>query len=217
MQRITKTQLAAVALVVGTLMASLVDSLFGCRLASHGLSLRDDEVLLRALFSVGRWLLTPADPSAPGAAAPSPADVLRALTDRVTYPFVHAHPLHALVNGWVFLQVAFRTRLRARHFFLAFVVAWSCPAVVAAWQWRGLLPASAVPPTVVGLSGVVYALLGMWMPYVACRLRYNAIILLWIVAAALAGSVAVSLHLYCYLMGAFLTKSLFARTKRASS
>ncbi len=122
----------------------------------------------------------------------------QAVLRRLCYPFLHAHPLHALINVWVLLQVVFRTRLGGKHLFWAFLVAWSCPAVVATFPH----PSS---PAVVGLSGVVYALLGLWMPYVARRRRYNAVVLLWLVAGALTGTVAAPLHLYCYLAGVLLS------------
>ena len=151
------------------------------------------------------------------------AIVCEALLCRLAYPFIHAHPLHAAVNGWVLLQLSFRTPLTLRRLLLAFVVAWSCPAFVAVWPSMGadlfvnpsamvdsaaatstVMALAAGPSTVVGLSGVLYALFGMWMPRVANRLRYNAIVALWLVAGLCTTSVAVGLHLYCYLLGILL-------------
>ena len=125
------------------------------------------------------------------------AIVCEALLCRLAYPFIHAHPLHAAVNGWVLLQLSFRTPLTLRRLLLAFVVAWSCPAFIAVWP-------TASSSSVVGLSGVLYALFGMWMPHVARRLRYNAIVALWLAAGLCTTSVAVGLHLYCYLLGILL-------------
>ena len=147
------------------------------------------------------------------------AIVCEALLYRLAYPFIHAHPLHAAVNGWVLLQLAFRTPLTLRRLLLAFVVAWSCPAFIAVWPTAGtdlfvgtsamvdpsaMTALTTAPSTVVGLSGVLYALFGMWMPRVANRLRYNAIVALWLAAGLCATSVAVGLHLYCYLLGILL-------------
>ncbi len=144
------------------------------------------------------------------------AIVCEALLCRLVYPFIHAHPLHAAVNGWVLLQLAFRTPLTLRRLLLAFVVAWSCPAFIAVWPTAGtnlfvgtsamvdpsaMTALTTAPSTVVGLSGVLYALFGMWMPHVARRLRYNAIVALWLAAGLCTTSVAVGLHLYCYLLG----------------
>ncbi len=148
------------------------------------------------------------------------AIVCEALLCRLAYPFIHAHPLHAAVNGWVLLQLAFRTPLTLRRLLLAFVVAWSCPVFIAVWPTAGtdlfvgttamvdpsaMTALTAGPSTVVGLSGVLYALFGMWMPHVARRLRYNAIVALWLVAGLCTTSVAVGLHLYCYLLGILLS------------
>lgn len=198
MQRVTASQFSAVVLVVGTLMLSLADYFFHWRLSRFGLTAEGDT-----------------------------ASVFRgALLCRLAYPFIHAHPLHAAVNGWVLLQLAFRTPLTLRRLLLAFVVAWSCPAFIAVWPTAGtdlfvgtpamvdpsaMTALTAGPSTVVGLSGVLYALFGMWMPRVANRLRYNAIVALWLVAGLCTTSVAVGLHLYCYLLGILLS---FLQTHR---
>lgn len=194
MQRVTASQFSAVVLVVGTLMLSLADYFFHWRLSRFGLTAEGDAALVsRIVREVQRWCqscfgLTPESDA---------AIVCEALLCRLAYPFIHAHPLHAAVNGWVLLQLAFRTPLTLRRLLLAFVVAWSCPAFIAVWP-------TASSSSVVGLSGVLYALFGMWMPRVANRLRYNAIVALWLAAGLCTTSVAVGLHLYCYLLGILL-------------
>ena len=217
MQRVTASQFSAVVLVGGTLMLSLADSLFHWRLSRFGLTAEGDAALLSTIaHEVQRWCHSCFGPAADGdtalvstiarevlrwlescfgpAADGDTALVCEALLCRLAYPFIHAHPLHAAVNGWVLLQLAFRTPLTLRRLLLAFVVAWICPAFIAVWP-------TASSSSVVGLSGVLYALFGMWMPHVARRLRYNAIVALWLAAGLCATSVAVGLHLYCYLLG----------------
>ena len=224
MQRVTATQFSAVVLVVGTLMLSLADCLFHWRLSRFGLTVEGDAALV---ITIGRealrWLESCLGPAADGDTAflstigrevqrwchscfglTAEGDTAflstigrKALLCRLAYPFIHAHPLHAAVNGWVLLQLAFRTPLTLRRLLLAFVVAWSCPAFIAVWP-------TASSSSVVGLSGVLYASFGMWMPRVANRLRYNAIVALWLVAGLCTTSVAVGLHLYCYLLGILL-------------
>lgn len=195
MQRVTASQFSAVVLVVGTLMLSLADYIFHWRLSRFGLTAEGDAALVSTIArEVQRWChscfgLTPEGDA---------AIVCEALLCRLAYPFIHAHPLHTAVNGWVLLQLAFRTPLTLRRLLLAFVVAWSCPAFIAVWPTAG-------PSTVVGLSGVLYALFGMWMLHVARRLRYNAIVALWLAAGLCTTSVAVGLHLYCYLLGILLS------------
>lgn len=201
MQRVTATQFSAVVLVVGTLMLSLADYFFHWRLSRFGLTAEGDAALVSTIArEVQRWCH-----SCFGFTGESDtAIVCEALLCRLAYPFIHAHPLHAAVNGWVLLQLAFRTPLTLRRLLLAFVVAWSCPAFIAVWP-------TASSSSVVGLSGVLYALFGMWMPRVANRLRYNAIVALWLAAGLCATSVAVGLHLYCYLLGILLS---FLQTHR---
>lgn len=216
MQRVTASQFSAVVLVGGTLMLSLADSLFHWRLSRFGLTAEGDAALVSTIArEVQHWCH-----SCFGFTAESDAAIVcEALLCRLAYPFIHAHPLHAAVNGWVLLQLSFRTPLTLRRLLLAFVVAWSCPAFIAVWPTAGtdlfvgtsamvdpsaMTALTAAPSTVVGLSGVLYALFGMWMPHVARRLRYNAIVALWLVAGLCATSVAVGLHLYCYLLGILL-------------
>lgn len=196
MQRVTATQFSAVVLVVGTLMLSLADYFFHWRLSRFGLTVECDMALLSTIGREAlRWLESCFDFTAEG----DTASVFRgALLCRLAYPFIHAHPLHAAVNGWVLLQLAFRTPLTLRRLLLALLVAWSCPAFIAVWP-------TASSSSVVGLSGVLYALFGMWMPRVANRLRYNAIVTLWLAAGLCTTSVAVGLHLYCYLLGILLS------------
>ena len=242
MQRVTATQFSAVVLVGGTLMLSLADYFFHWRLSRFGLTPESDAALVSTIArEVKHWCHSCFGFTAESDAAlvstiarevqhwchscfgftaeSDAAIVCEALLCRLAYPFIHAHPLHAAVNGWVLLQLAFRTPLTLRRLLLAFVVAWSCPAFIAVWPTAGtdlfvgtsamvdpssMTALTAAPSTVVGLSGVLYALFGMWMPRVANRLRYNAIVTLWLVAGLCTTSVAVGLHLYCYLLGILL-------------
>ena len=194
MQRVTASQFSAVVLVGGTLMLSLADYFFHWRLSRFGLTAEGDAALVSTIArEVQRWCQSCFGLTPEGDAA----IVCEALLCRLAYPFIHAHPLHTTVNGWVLLQLAFRTPLTLRRLLLAFVVAWSCPAFIGVWP-------TASSSSVVGLSGVLYALFGMWMPHVARRLRYNAIVALWLAAGLCTTSVAVGLHLYCYLLGILL-------------
>ena len=182
-----------------------------------GFTVEGDTAFLSTIGrEVLRWLESCFGPATDG----DTAIVCEALLYRLAYPFIHAHPLHAAVNGWVLLQLAFRTPLTLRRLLLAFVVAWSCPAFIAVWPTAGtdrfvgttamvdpsaMTALTTAPSTVVGLSGVLYTLFGMWMPRVANRLRYNAIVALWLAAGLCTTSVAVGLHLYCYLLGILLS------------
>lgn len=125
--------------------------------------------------------------------------VWRIIGHHLCYPFIHANPLHAAINGWVLIQIAWRTPIGMHHLILAFVIAWCCPAAVADFGMSTVLSGNST----VGMSGVVYALFGMLMPKVARPVRYNLVIALWLVIGALAGSTAVGVHGFCYLEGVF--------------
>ena len=121
------------------------------------------------------------------------------LAARWLHPFVHAGVLHAMVNVYVLWQLVFLRRVTVCRMAVAYLVACSCPTAVAVWQW----PAGDVDGGVgvVGLSGVVYALMGWEMPSVALRWRYNAVVALWLLMGVVLGGVAVGMHLYCYVCG----------------
>ena len=105
---------------------------------------------------------------------------------RLLYPFFHAGVLHALLNAWSLLCVVFLTRISLSRLFAAYLVAVSFPFACA--------------PTV-GLSGVVFALLGR-VAFEGARPR---VFILYSLAVVLLGflfpKVNAVLHLYCYVAG----------------
>lgn len=121
---------------------------------------------------------------------------------RLLHPLVHGGLLHALVNVYVFWQVVFFCQVGLRHLSCAVVVACCCPSSVAVWPYG---VETGAPQAVVGLSGVVFALLGMVMPAVAGRWRYMALLLVWQLAGWFFGTVAVGLHLWCFGLGLMLS------------
>ena len=118
---------------------------------------------------------------------------------RLAHPFLHVGMLHALLNVYVFWQLVFFIPFRLRHLLLAFLVAVTCPASVALWSpplWHATSASQ-----VVGLSGVVYVMLGWVVPRVARRVRFCLTVVAWLAFGALVGSVAVGFHGYCFLVG----------------
>ena len=118
---------------------------------------------------------------------------------RLAHPFLHVGLLHALLNVYVFWQLVFFFPFRLRHLLLAFLVAVTCPASIALWSpplWN-----SAPASQVVGLSGVVYVLLGWVVPGVARRARFCLMVMAWLAFGALVGTIAVGFHAYCFLVG----------------
>ena len=112
------------------------------------------------------------------------------LVSRLLHPLVHVGLLHAVVNVYVLWQVVFFCDIRCRHLLGAFVVACCCPSWVAAWPCCWIHP-DAGPTMVVGLSGMVFALMGMQVQ----------------VPGLCAGGVAVGMHLYCFVAGVALVRA----------
>ena len=118
------------------------------------------------------------------------------VADRLLHPLVHGGWLHALVNVYVLWQLVFFFPVSLRLLLAAYVLACCCPVMVAVWT---LFPSQ--PCCVVGLSGVDYVLMGWVMPDVPRRLRFNAVVAIWMLTGMAVGSVAVGMHLFCYLCG----------------
>ena len=124
------------------------------------------------------------------------------LVGRLSHPLVHAGFLHAAMNVYVLWQLVFFFPIRLRHLVAAYLLACCCPVTVAVWS---IFPTATEEMRVVGLSGVDYALMGWIMPTVARRLRFNVTVVVWQLAGMAVGSVAVGLHLWCYVLGAILS------------
>jgi len=116
---------------------------------------------------------------------------------RLLHPLVHGGLLHAAVNVYVLWQLVFFFPIRLRLLVAAYVVACCCPTAVALWT-----PLPSEASCVVGLSGIDYVLMGSVMPQTTRPLRFNALIAVWMLAGMAVGSVAVGMHLFCYLCGA---------------
>jgi len=116
---------------------------------------------------------------------------------RLCHPLFHANVAHAVLNVYVLWQLAFFFPVRVRHLLLAYLVACVCPWQIAVWPAGG--------ECVLGLSGMVYGLMGWVMPGVPCRLRFNVFVAAWLVVGLLTGGVAVGLHLWCYVVCAAMS------------
>lgn len=108
---------------------------------------------------------------------------------RLTYSFAHVNPLHAIVNCWCMLSLAFSCNVSAKQFLAAIVIAASFPTPLLQHK------------TVMGLSGVCFAIFGMIM----WKAKRKTIFLLWAVAMIAFGflfsACAATLHAYCFLCG----------------
>lgn len=111
------------------------------------------------------------------------------LWQRVCYPFLHASILHAAVNCWCLLSIVFNRTIMMWQMIAAYVIAVSYPSV-----WMG-------QTVTVGLSGMLFALLGI-ISVMSRKCYLNvAVIGSVILFGYLFPNINASLHLYCYLVG----------------
>lgn len=108
------------------------------------------------------------------------------LLNRLTYPFLHQNPFHALINLWVFHQCHRSIPCRG-NLFVFYIIAVSYPFTTAT--------------PIIGLSGLVYAYMGYIAPYVERKVKYNLTILLYISIGFVFPSMAIGVHIYCYALG----------------
>ena len=120
------------------------------------------------------------------------------------YPFFHASLLHALLNCWALLILVFYYNIGIWKMLLAYLIAVTVPV--------RLLCCVIVAASTVGLSAVVFSLLGMASWLVRRKLYYHCWIACFIAMGYLLPylcsvcgySVATPnnlLHIYCYVVG----------------
>lgn len=111
------------------------------------------------------------------------------LWQRMCYPFLHASILHAAVNCWCLLSIVFNRTIMMWQMIAAYAVAVSYPSV-----WMG-------QTVTVGLSGMLFALLGI-ISVMSRKCYLNvAVIGSVILFGYLFPNINASLHLYCYIAG----------------
>lgn len=129
------------------------------------------------------------------------------LLSHITYQHFHAGFFHLVCNAWCLLTFAFCTKLKMKHYLIAFL-------------FSALIPSCILPESthVVGLSGVLYALLGMQAlkaPTLLHKAIYQVYVLVFLLAGLLFPNVSFAVHAYCYVLGlvyAFITYP-FIKTK----
>ena len=123
---------------------------------------------------------------------------------RLSYPFFHASFLHAILNCWVLLCIVFYYNIGIGSILLSYLVAVTVPSSVCGY---GI----ATTPTV-GLSAVVFCLLGMASWTVKRKLYYHCWIAGFIIMGYLLPNLCSAygiivaapnnfLHIYCYVVG----------------
>lgn len=110
------------------------------------------------------------------------------IADRMLYSFCHATWMHAILNAWALLSIAFIYEPKVNKLIIAYAIAVICPKALC------------TTPTV-GLSVIIYALLGM----MAFRVRDKGFYQLCMACALIAGCLFPysngAIHIYAYLSG----------------
>lgn len=107
--------------------------------------------------------------------------------NRLFYPLFHANMIHAILNIFCILQLAFYYRM-SRWFLLAsYIIAVTAPSCLI----EGTL----------GFSGVIFAALGLYSMIVTRGWVIAAHVALYCSLTALFSCVNTLLHLYCYAVG----------------
>lgn len=127
---------------------------------------------------------------------------------RLCYPFFHASLLHALVNGYVLLAMVFRYDISIHRLLLAYAVAATVPVDMLA----AIAPTMRIPT--VGLSGIVFFLLGSISFQVQREAYFQCWMAIYLIFAFFMPAINATLHLYSYLVGlivAWLNKPIYRK------
>lgn len=114
---------------------------------------------------------------------------------RVLYPFFHSGIIHATLNAWCLISLVFIYNIRLQRLILAYTIAVTFPIETLSQ----VLPISALPT--VGLSGIVFFLLGSISLEVGRKLYYQAWMIFYLAVGFVFPYTNAWLHLYCYLSG----------------
>jgi len=111
------------------------------------------------------------------------------IIDRLVYPFFHANPFHALINIYVYLGMVFLFGSSMLDMVIAYIICVCVP------------PTMLNTTTTIGLSGLVYALIGM-NTFKACNpLRYTISVIIPLAFTSMLPLIAFGVHAWCYVIG----------------
>lgn len=117
------------------------------------------------------------------------------ISSRLLYSFFHASFFHALTNVWCLLSLVFINNMTLRDILIAYLIALSFPVDT-------LCPLFPIlhQPTV-GLSGLCFALFGIYSSRVYYKWRFHLYIIFFLALTSLAPQLNTPLHLWSYLVG----------------
>lgn len=114
---------------------------------------------------------------------------------RLAYPFFHANVFHAVINVYCLLSIVFLYETSLFRLLVAYLIAVSVPVgMLNSWVGGFCVPS-------VGLSGVLFVLLGTHSCSVQRKLYYQAYMLSFIMIGFFIKNMNAVLHLYCYVVG----------------
>lgn len=143
-----------------------------------------------------------------------PVDVVALCKDctilaRLSYSFFHANMLHAIVNCWCLLSITFIYKTNIYQLAFAFLMAVTFPIGFLCEY----IPMLATAPPTVGLSAVVYCMLGQISWQSAKKWVFHIWVFSFIVASFIMPTMFTeklgvpmampnnTLHIYCYVVG----------------
>ena len=110
------------------------------------------------------------------------------IADRMIYSFCHATWMHTILNAWAILSIAFVYEPKVNRLATAYVIAILCPKMLC-------------PTPTVGLSVIIYALLGMMSFRVVDKGFYQLCMACALIVGCLFPFSNGSIHVYAYLCG----------------
>lgn len=111
---------------------------------------------------------------------------------RLLYPFLSTNVMHAMLNVYCLLGLVFVYRIKAWIIITAYLIAVTAPSPIIA--------------NTVGLSGVIYAALGIYTLHAVRICKYLLFIALSVALMACLGSMYnTALHIYCFLIGSIIS------------
>lgn len=120
-----------------------------------------------------------------------------ALYTRLTYHFFHANLIHASLNAWCLLSLAFIYDITAWELLIAYAIASSYPIDTICSLCGNTV---SVLPTV-GLSAICFALIGQVQYRVRRKLYYSTCVCAMIAIGFFFPNANALIHLYCYVVG----------------
>lgn len=110
------------------------------------------------------------------------------IADRMLYSFCHATWMHAILNVWALLSIVFIYEPKMSKLIIAYAIAILCPKALC-------------PTPTVGLSVIIYALLGMMSFRVIDKAFYQLCMACALIAGCLFPYSNGAIHIYAYLSG----------------